>query len=118
MVDLGYISRFWPQYEAWLSMQTCTPRGLEPTPAKHQKPRYTIVPTHNATESVADNVREMWSGRTPKQAHDALALDDVSVTNQKDKVICLPLLLEMDEQVIDFYGATDGHAVGLTMMRC
>ena len=32
LLDLSYMSRFWTQFEAWLSMQQCTTRGLVPAP--------------------------------------------------------------------------------------
>ena len=41
----------------------------------------------------------MWAQRTPQEAHDVLALPDVTVTNLKDKAFFLPKLLEMNNEV-------------------
>lgn len=43
----------------------------------------------------------MWADRTPQQAHEILALPDVSVTNQSDKEMQLSKLIQLDEEVRD-----------------
>ena len=79
-------------------MQVCTHDGLSGV-AHGDAERCTIVPTLNASMAVADELSQMWSQRTPQEAHDVLALPDVTVTNQKDKVFFLPKLLEMSDEV-------------------
>ena len=86
LVDLSYISRFWTQFEAWLSLQKCEPTGLISADDSKDDSRCTIVPTFNANEKDAERVREMWSNKSPTEAHDLLSLPDVMVTNMKDKV--------------------------------
>jgi len=115
LVDLSYISRFWTQFEAWLSMQVCTPDGIRGAGSLYddQHPRRcVIVPTLNASAAVADEVRQMWSERTPQEAHDVLVLPDVTVTNQKDKTFFLPRLLDMDTKVKNYFAtqiSTEGE---------
>ena len=36
LLDLSYLSRFWTQFEAWLSMQTATKEGLRPASEAEQ----------------------------------------------------------------------------------
>ena len=106
MVDRSYMSRFWTQFEAWLSMQKCTKEGLLP---ESEQSRCTIMPTMGSDSSLADEVRSMWIARNPQQAHDYLKLDDVCiVTNEKDKTLFLPKLLEMSKGVEEFYRLRDG----------
>ena len=109
MVDRSYMSRFWTQFEAWLSMQKCTKEGLLPD---SEQSRCTIMPTMGSDSSLADEVRSMWKARNPQQAHDYLELDDVCyVTNEKDKTLFLPKLLEMSKGVEEFYRLRDGDGV-------
>ena len=46
IMDSTYSSRFWTQFEAWLSMQECTGAGLQP--AAEANRRSAIVCIHNA----------------------------------------------------------------------
>ena len=50
LLDLSYISRFWTQFEAWLSMQSATANGLVSAPAEQK--RYTIACVHGAPEAL------------------------------------------------------------------
>ena len=71
LVDLSYLSRFWTQFEAWLSMMSASPEGLVPTPASER--RCSIVCLHNAKESSSEMtkmVQQMWGNRSSQQAHD------------------------------------------------
>ena len=97
LLDLSYVSRFWTQFEAWLSMQTCTPDGLRP--ARPEERRCTVVPIKGANSSMAEGLRLMWSERTPQEAYDLLKESDVTVTNQSDKEMQLPKLLKLDAMV-------------------
>ena len=95
LLDLSYMSRFWTQYEAWLSMQSCTAEGLLPAP----KVRATIVPLYNANPLLAETLESIWSQKKPQDAHHVLADKDICVTNQNDKAQHLPKILNFDEQV-------------------
>ena len=109
LLDLSYVSRFWTQFEAWLSMQTCTPDGLRP--ARPEERRCTVVPIKGANSSMAEGLRLMWSERTPQEAYDLLKESDVTVTNQSDKDAQLRKILSFDERVKDaFRPATDGSS--------
>lgn len=99
LLDLSYVSRFWTQFEAWLSMQSCTRKGLMPSTA--EKLRVTIVPILNANESLKDSLLEIWKNRTPQLAYDTLASADVTVTNQSDKTTQLGKLLSLSVEVRD-----------------
>ena len=48
--DRSYLSRFWTQFEAWLSMQSATASGLVSAPAEQK--RYTIACVHGAPEAL------------------------------------------------------------------
>ena len=100
--DLSYQSRFWTQFEAWLSFQTSTPEGL--VPASVEARRSTIVPVHGANSIMAEGLTAMWAKRTPKEAHELLAKPDVMVTNQKDKEMQLPKILALNEEVRSLLG--------------
>ena len=52
--------------------------------------RCTIECIHNANKHTKYMLIEMWSDKTPEEAHDILSKEDVSVTNKKDKVNQLP----------------------------
>ncbi len=83
LLDLSYISRFWTQYEAWLSMQTASADGLRPATTAEQ--RFEIIPIMNGNSSLVESLKAMWKNRTPAEAYEVLAKPDVRVTNQKDK---------------------------------
>ena len=97
LVDLSYVSRFWTQFEAWLSMQDATEHGLRP--AARDSRRCTMVPIQGADHKICESLVDMWSDRDPRQAYDHLAKPDISVTNQRDKVEQLAKLLELNEIV-------------------
>jgi hypothetical protein len=84
VVDISYLSRFWTQFEAWLSMQTTSSQGLLAAPADER--RCTIVCTHNASAGSEDEkLIKMWSHATAEDARKVLKSNDVVVTNQGDK---------------------------------
>ena len=72
LLDLSTLSRFWTQFEAWLSMQDSSPSGLV-TATTGERRRYTIVPLHNASAAIASALVEMWAGKSTQEAHDVLA---------------------------------------------
>ena len=87
LLDLSYVSRFWTQFEAWLSMQFATPDGLKPAVGTANA-RHHIVPIQNAAAQ-ADMFKQMlinqWAAKTPLQAYEFLSKPDVTVTNKSDK---------------------------------
>ena len=97
LLDLSYQSRFWTQFEAWLSFQATSRDGL--APAAEGARRCTIVPVHGANSIMAEGLVAMWARRTLTEAHEVLAEPDVMVTNQKDKDTQLPKILSMDDEV-------------------
>ena len=97
LLDLSYISRFWTQFEAWLSMQAPTVNGL--AAATLEEKRYAIVPVHGANATMGEGLVAMWASKTPKAAYEVLASPDVTVTNQKDKETQLDKLGKIDEEV-------------------
>ena len=96
LMDRSYLSRFWTQYEAWLSLQTSTVDGLRP--ATEAERRYEIAPIYNTNANMVDGLVAMWEGQTPQQAHDLLSQPDVTVTNQTDKDVQLPKLLPLPKR--------------------
>ena len=97
ILDLSYISRFWTQYEAWLSMQTATKDGLRPATVAER--RCEITPIYNTNQNMAEALTEIWATKTPAQAFVTLAKPDVTVTNQSDKDGQLPKILTFDDRV-------------------
>lgn len=98
IVDNTYLGRFWTCFEAWLSMQQCSPAGLEPTREGAQ--RYAIKCIHLAKDKFQGVwLRELWTETTPEQALEILSSTDVTVTNQSDKDVQLPKLLRLNEEI-------------------
>ena len=83
LLDLSYLSRFWTQFEAWLSMQQATTGKL--CRASGSERRETIITIYNGTPTAARLLLEQWQNVTPERAMEVLAKPDVTVTNQKDK---------------------------------
>ena len=100
IVDLSYVSRFWTQYEAWLSMQQASAFGLMAAPARLL--RATIVCIHQASaEFEGKKLQLMWKEKSATEAHRMLSRPDVRVTNQNDKQIHLPKIARMHEFVAE-----------------
>ena len=98
LVDLSYSSRFWTQYEAWLSMQEASPAGLRGAPPATR--RCTIVCLWNAQPKYqGEQLIEMWASKSPEEAHQMLSQPDVTVTNTRDKEMQLPKIRGMALQV-------------------
>ena len=96
LLDGSYMSRFWTQFEAFLSFRKVTANGLDSTPEGEQ--RDTIVCIHNAdSEFDPPKLRKMWGDKTAEQAYAILEKPDVKVTNQKDKDVQLPKLEKLNE---------------------
>ena len=51
------------------------------------------MPTLNANDKDTERLISMWESKDPTQAHAALSLDDVYVTNASDKETQLPKIL-------------------------
>ena len=108
-------SRFWTQFEAWLSLQITTTEGLttchhtadaaadatglKRNSAPPSSPRCHIAPIYNANSIMADYLQTMWANKTPEEAHAILAKEDVTVTSLKDKEMHLPKIRHLDEEV-------------------
>ena len=96
LLDGSYMSRFWTQFEAFLSFRKVTASGLGPTPLSER--RDAIICIHNAdSEFDAPKLRKMWGDKTVDEAHAVLARPDVKVTNQKDKDVQLPKLQRLND---------------------
>ena len=102
LADRSYLSRFWTQFEAWLSMQSATASGLVSAPAEQK--RYTIACVHGAPEALQASLVEEWSDCTAAKAHAKLSSKDVQVTNASDKATQLPKLLALDGKVSEAAG--------------
>ena len=98
LLDLSYLSRFWTQYEAWLSIQQPTPNGLRPAHAKDRRSH--VGPIYNTNANMVEGLYAMWSGEDPDQAHQLLSKPDVTVTNQSDKDEQLSKVLRFNEDII------------------
>ena len=59
--------------------------------------RCVIECIHNANEYTKLGLIDMWSNKTPEEAHEILSKPDVTVTNQSDKDAQLPKLLKLND---------------------
>ena len=109
LLDLSYLSRFWTQFEAWLSMQVATTDGL--APASDRQQRFTIEPIVNGNSILGESLRSMWESKTPDEAFKLLAKDDVTVTNQSDKIEQLPKLKVLDVKVKEVMSGSGGSVM-------
>ena len=109
LFDLSYLSRFWTQFEAWLSMQFATPNGLK-SAVGTKNARYHIVCIQGAAaqdELYRKALVDTWATKTPQQAFDFLSKPDVTVTNQSDKQGQLPKIKALDVTVQGAFQAID-----------
>ena len=99
LIDISYLSRFWTQFEAWLSMQEgSSAEGLRAAPERRR--RLQMVCLHNATRGSEDvKLQRMWCNVTPQMAHELLSKPDVTVTNTGDKVTQLEKIAKLDGEV-------------------
>lgn len=94
LLDYEYLSRFWTQFEAWLSMQIATETGLVSAPER--KRRCSIVCIHGAAEAYKRALVEQWSNCNAMKAHEMLSAPSVKVTNMSDKLVQLPKIVLLD----------------------
>lgn len=95
LLDLSYLSRFWTQFEAYLSLRNVSVHGLINAPIAER--RLTIVCIHNAPLLFKEALLTMWGHKDVVQAHDTLSKPDVTVTNQRDKKEQLAKLLAFND---------------------
>jgi len=96
LLDSSYMSRFWTQFEAFLSFREVTANGLDST--SEEERRDAIICIHNANPKYdPPKLRDMWGDQTAEKAYAILEKPDVKVTNQKDKDIQLPKLKKLNE---------------------
>ena len=112
LLDLSYLSRFWTQFEAWLSLQLVVEGGGLQA-ATSDSTRTEIVPIYNGTEDACDLLRKTWANQTPEKAHDILAMPDVTVTNQGDKDMQLPKILSLNDEVKSVMGGGEKQEVNV-----
>ena len=94
LLDLNYLGRFWTQFEAWLAFQACTVKGIEPRRLDGDD-RPTIEPIHNANSTFVQALENLWHHITPSDAHAVLSKPDVRVTNESDKELQLPKIMQL-----------------------
>ena len=118
LLDISYLSRFWTQMEAWLSMQLGSTDGLRPAPESMR--RCSIDYLHTATSTTRTDLINMWASRTPEEAHALLSQPDVQVTNQSDKVQQLEKVRGLDPRVREEHSSTvarEFHSVGESWLK-
>jgi len=111
LYDLSYVSRFWTQFEAWLSMQFATPNGLK-SAVDTKNARYHIVCIQGAAaqdELYRKALVDTWATKTPQQAFDFLSQPDVTVTNASDKRNQLPKIKALDATVQGAFQAIEAQ---------
>ena len=90
------------QFEAWLSFQVVTSKGLKSRKAGREDRSHTrnhIVTVHNANDYLVKSLQEMWSEITPEEAKEVLSRPDVAVTNKSDKEVQLQKLEKFYDEV-------------------
>ena len=97
LLDLSYVSRFWTQFECWLSMQEATPDGLKS--AARDESRCKIRTIYGANSMMIESLYAMWASRNPQEAYSMLAKPDVTVTNASDKEEQLKKLGKLNGEV-------------------
>ena len=80
-------------------MQMACKEGLRPAP--DDKRRFQIRTILNGNSILGESLRSVWENKTPEEAHDVLAQQDVTVTYQSDKLKQLPKLRQLNEMVVD-----------------
>ena len=87
LLDGTYLSRFWTQFEAWLSMRTIELQAEEPLrSATVQEKRYFIECLHSGDiEYEGRKLEDVWGPANLEFACRYLQMDDVMVTNKSDK---------------------------------
>jgi len=99
LVDNSYQSRFWTMFEAWLAMQTCSAAGL--TPSTPETKRWKLTCIHNAEQDMDGKKIEkmIMDNEEVTSIHALLSSNDVTVTNSSDKLVQLPKVLRLNEDV-------------------
>lgn len=96
LLDLSYLSRFWTQLEAWLSMQAVTEHGLAPVSESDR--RFAIKRLYDKHSICEELLINMWLHTSPSQAYETLNKPDVEVTSKKDKDAQLPKIKALHEE--------------------
>jgi len=114
LMDRSYMSRFWTQFEAWLSMQKASATGLTSAPPSERRCRDAIVCLGNAPEKLADALIEEWGHIDASGAFSKLSSADVTVTNLSDKECQLPKIMQLDDNVRRLFPQGLHHSTDLT----
>ena len=116
LIDISYLSRFWTQFEAWLSMQEGSSDGLRPAPVSRRRVEMRCL--HNATAGTEDKkLQSMWEAVTPSEAHALLSKPDVTVTNLSDKETQLVKVKQLDGEMRAAYSAGAAEALKASGVR-
>ena len=98
LLDRSYGSRFWTQFESWLSMQIACSAGLI-SAAEHMR-RCDIVNLKDCPDDYAMGIINEWSNVTTEKAKEKLRKEDIFVTNAKDKDSQLDKLTQFNTKVV------------------
>ena len=97
LLDEEYLKRFWTSAEFWLSTRTCTPTGLQPAENPEQRCKIVLLP--GAPRELKGAMIAQWARLTISQACDLLRLEEIRVTNQRDKDELIPKIERLDEAI-------------------
>lgn len=88
-------------FESWLSFQETNEDGLQAI-KEVKYSRCTIRPIENATPTTKQDLMEKWlrPAKNPQQVASMLRKTDVMVTNMKDKELQIPILKQLNDEVI------------------
>jgi len=109
LLDISYLSRFWTQYEAWLSMRSLSENGLGTTAEEHL--RCSIVCHGAAAVACESRLKQslimQWREKSADDAISILKDPFVEVTNQGDKKMKLEQLPDFVAEIVSIFNSGD-----------
>uniref|UniRef100_A0A7S2NB94 Uncharacterized protein n=1 Tax=Haptolina brevifila TaxID=156173 RepID=A0A7S2NB94_9EUKA len=93
LVDGGFVARFWPQLEYWLSLRAASASGLVLDPSRA---RSTVRILPGEPPFLQTLLTELWSGKDAKEASAALLADHVPLCKPADRQVQLEAVGRLD----------------------
>merc|ERR1711920_622934 len=100
-----YLIRFWPQFEAFLSFQIISARGLAPGALSEGEycRQYILSPDASEDRSKLETRKklliEKWRMTSAEHARDVLAQPSIQVTSGRDKIMQIAKLIELQKDL-------------------
>merc|ERR1712194_464567 len=113
----AHLSRFWPQFEAFLSYQVVRADGLAPGRQFNSAfDRHHLLAAHESVSGLTlerwkSELQNRWMFATVVDATDVLALPQLEVTSGKDKVQQIGKLIELHYDLAAAVSELLGHDI-------